>query len=148
MTQAATHPTRIHELLEQYWQSIRGQRKLPRESDIRPEELQEIWSSCFLVSARANGSFAYSYLGDALVEAYGDDITGREITETLLYPHPKSLTNTFRAVVEQSVPVTDESEFTNSKGANIKYRSCVMPLAGQQGDDVRFLLGGMKWKTY
>ncbi len=148
MTQAATHPTRIHEQLEQYWESIRGQRALPREADVQPEELKSIWNDCFLVSVRANGSFAYNYLGDALVEAYGDDITGREITETLVYPHPASLVATFRDVLNNGKPVTDESEFTNSKGAHIKYRSCVLPLAGAHGDEVRFLLGGMKWKTY
>lgn len=148
MNHAAAHPTRIHELLEQYWQDVRGAHALPLESDINTERLKEIWPSCFLVSVRANGSFGYNYLGEALVEAYGDDLTGREITETLVYPHPASLFATFKRVVETAAPVTDESEFTNSKGARIKYRSCVLPLAGPEGTHVRFLLGGMKWKTY
>lgn len=142
------HPHRIHEQLEQYWHTLKGESAMPRESDIQPEKMQEIWNDCFLVSVRPNGTFAYNYLGDALIEAYGDSMVGREITEALVYPHPASLVETFRKVVAHQLPVTDESEFTNSRGALIKYRSCVVPLAGAQGDGVRFLLGGMKWKAY
>lgn len=139
---------RLNERLEQYWNELRAARPVPQEADVNPETLGELWKSCFLVSVRANGSFAYTYLGDALIEAYGDDLTGREITETLLYPHPQSLFNTFKLVSDSRKPVTDESEFTNSKGHTIRYRSCVLPLLGNAGDTVMFLLGGMKWKSY
>ena len=90
----------------------------------------------------------YSYLGERLVEAYGDDLTGKEIAETLLYPHPQSLLETFAAVVKSGEPKIDDSEFVNSRGATVKYRSCVLPLAGNDGSSVAFLLGGMKWKAF
>lgn len=147
MADPTTHH-RIHELLEAYWLRVRGTRALPREADIKPEELGAVWGSCFLVSIRANGSFAYHYLGDDLRDAYGDELLGREITETLLYPHPESLLHTFRKVVAQRQPVTDESQFVNGKGTTVKYRSCVLPLAGADGEHVSFLLGGMKWKAF
>lgn len=148
MTEHAPHH-RIHEFLETYWQRLRGPRAMPRESEVKPEELGPVWGSCFLVSLRPNGSFAYNYLGDELREAYGDDMLGREITETLLFAHPQSLFNSFQRVVGQCQPVVDESEFVNAKGSIIKYRSCVVPLAGAEGDNgVRFLLGGMKWKAF
>jgi hypothetical protein len=144
----AAHPQRIHEQLEQYWEQLRGDRALPREDEINPDSLKEVWDSCYLVTARADGSLAYSYLGKSLVEAYGDDVTGREVTEHLVYPHPDSLFATFKEVVATGKPATDESEFTNSKGNAVKYRSCVLPLTGHHRDGVGFLLGGMKWKAY
>lgn len=147
MTEAA-HPVRINEHIEYYWETLRDGRDMPREAEVQPEKLHDIWGACFLVSARLNGSFAYNYLGDDLIDAYGDNIVGREITEALVYPHPQQLLNTFREVVAGRKPVTVEAEFTNSKGVNIKYRSCVVPLAGPDGTHVAFLLGGMKWKTY
>jgi hypothetical protein len=142
------HHARITEQLEDYWRQLKGDKVLPLESDVNPDVMGDAWKSCFLVTARANGSFAYNYLGDSLVEAYGDDFTGREITETLLFPHPEALFATFKKVAATAQPITDEDEFTNSRGALIRYRSCVVPLAGTHGGGVGFLLGGMKWKAY
>jgi hypothetical protein len=143
-----SHHARIDEQLEEYWQQLRGDRALPREDEIDPASIKDIWSACFLVTSRFDGTFAYTYLGDALVEAYGDDLTGREIADTLLGAHPKSLLGSFEKAVRDGMPVTDEGEFVNSKGIPIKYRSCVLPLAGTHGEGVGFLLGGMKWKAY
>ena len=120
---------------------------MPMEGDISLDALKDIWPSCFLVTVK-DGKFAYSYLGEELVEAYGDDLTGKEIAETLVYPHPPSLVKTFVAVASSGVPKVDESEFVNSCGDTVKYRSCVLPLAGRDGNSVAFLLGGMKWKAF
>ena len=148
MVEVLTHPPRIHEQLESYWQSLLAGRAFPLESEIDPAALGGIWDFCFLVSARADGKFAYSYLGKALVEAYGDDISGREITEKLLFPHPKSLFESFRRVAQGGKPLTDESAFVNSRGQSIKYRSCLLPLGGAKGEAAAYILGGMKWKAY
>lgn len=141
------HPVRINELLQLYWQELKGNRPLPLEHEVSAEALKDIWNSCFLVVKR-HGSFAYEYLGTDLLDAYGDDLTGKEITEALLYPHPKSLFEAFQAVSTTALPAMDEGEFTNARGQVVKYRSCVLPLAAQGGDGVAFLLGGMKWKAY
>ena len=83
-----------------------------------------------------------------MIDAYGDDITGHEIAEALAYPHPKSLIATFQAVAKNAVPATDESEFVNSKGALVKYRSCVVPLGSRNLRGITYLLGAMRWKLY
>ena len=138
---------RINERLKDYWQNLRKGRAMPLESDVVMEDLKDIWGFCFLVSVHEN-NYAYSYLGPSLIDAYGDDLTGKEITEKLLYPHPQSLVNTFRRVVDSAAPGEDESEFVNSRGVTVKYRSCVLPLGAHSQDSVAFLLGGMKWKAY
>lgn len=138
---------RIHEQLMEYWQTLSRGRPMPLESEVAMEDIADIWDSCFLLSVQPN-SFAYDYLGTSIIAAYGDDLTGREITETLLYPHPPSLVNSFKNVVLNGVPAIDDSEFTNSKGETVKYRSCVLPLASSDNGKVTFLLGGMKWKAF
>lgn len=147
MTELSSRPVRINELLQQYWHELRGDRPLPLESEINAQALGEIWPSCYLISVRAHG-FAYDYLGPDLVTAYGDDFTGHEIAETLVYPHPPSLFSTFQNVCKTMQPALDDSEFTNSRGMRVKYRSCVLPLGGNSRTGVAFLLGGMKWKAY
>lgn len=147
MTNTATGHHRINELLTDYWEGLRKGRTMPAEGDIAIESLADIWDNCFLVTVK-DGAFSYSYLGENLVEAYGDDLTGKEITETLLYPHPQSLMKTFSAVSKSGAPATDDSEFVNSRGTTVKYRSCVLPLSGAEAGKVAFLLGGMKWKAF
>jgi hypothetical protein len=138
---------RINQRLQDYWESVRGEKRIPNESDIVSEDLADIWEHCFLIDVK-NSGFEYDYLGSSIIDAYGDDLRGREICETLVYPHPPSLLKTFRSVVNTAKPVIDESQFKNNKGQQIRYRSCVLPLGkvGQVG--VQFLLGGMKWKAY
>ena len=147
MHDPATRPTRINEQLAQYWHELRGERRLPFEHEINLEALKDIWPSCFLVAVTENG-FAYDYLGEALLDAYGDDLTGREITEMLLYPHPPSLFATFQKVCTTAEPLTAESAFLNSHGATIRYRSSVLPFTSRGRTAVSFLLGGMRWKMF
>ncbi len=146
MNHASPKHHRINEILHAYWDQLRGGRALPLESDVSIEELKEIWEHCFLVSVHA-GHFAYSYLGPHLVEAYGDDITGHEITEALVYPHPEALFAEFKEVTATAQPREHEGEFTNTRGTLVKYRSCVLPLGAHGHPGVAFLLGGMKWKA-
>lgn len=121
------------------------------ESDFDPYAVEDIWDSCFLVhiedATRPDG-FKYTYLGSSLVEAYGDDLTNREVCERLVYPSSMSLAHKFREVLESQKPVTEESEFTNAKGMVIKFRSCMLPIGktGMQG--VQYVVGGMKWKAF
>jgi len=147
MNTAATKSPRMNERLQQYWQELRAGRSMPLESEIDMEALKDIWGHCFLVSV-TDGKFAYSYLGPQLVDAFGDDLTGKEIVETLVYPHPLSLLNAFASVAQSGTPGMDESEFVNSRGATVKYRSCVLPLGSANKPSVAFLLGGMNWKAY
>lgn len=143
----STSNQRLNELLLEYWQSLRKGRPMPLESDVSPADIAGLWPHCFLVHAEKD-TFRYDYLGTALVEAYGDDLTGHEICETLLFPHPDSLFATFQNVKNSGEPALDEGEFTNHRGFVIKYRSVVLPLGHRSEAGVRFLFGGMRWKAY
>lgn len=146
MTEHYPHAVRINELLPHYWEELKAGHPLPLEQEINPDSLGEAWDWCYLVSIRGD-VFAYDYLGRSLLDAYGDDLTGREISETLVYPHPPSLLATFRKVTASSTPALDENQFHNSQGALVKYRSCVTPYGAFGRTGVQFLLGGMRWKS-
>lgn len=138
---------RINEQLEHYWNTVKGDRAMPLEGDINIPDLKDIWDYCFLVAVYPE-KYAYSHLGQKLVDAYGDDITGKEIAETLLEQHPTSLFSQFNKVVTSGQPSIDEDQFKNSRGMLIKYRACVLPLGSKTQPGVAYLLGGMKWKAW
>jgi len=141
---------RINEHLLEYWSSKKSGRLFPTEGDIDPEEIADIWTSCFLVRTDEAGrtKYQYTYLGDALIDAYGDDLTNQDICNKLVNPNSMSLVHKFDDVCQHKQPVEEESEFTNSNGMLIKFRSCMVPLGKDNSNDVAFILGGMKWKAF
>lgn len=143
---------RVNEQLKSYWETVSAGRDFPGESEISPDALKDIWDSCFMV--RYDGEddqgapeFRYIYLGNALIEAYGDDLNDKEICEKLAYPNNNALSQQFLQVVQERRVVEVDAEFTNSKGMLIKYRSCLMPLAKDDPSHVGYVLGGMRWKA-
>lgn len=141
---------RFHERLREYWDKLRGDRPFPKESEIDPDELEEIWPSCFLISiddvTRRLG-YHYSYLGEDLVEAYGDDIRNPDIAMKLVSAAEAPMIKKFDEVLREKKPVIDESEFINLKHLNIKYRSCLLPLGSHKGE-VSHIIGCMRWRIY
>lgn len=137
---------RSHELLINYWLMLKGERDYPMEAELEPEVLHEIWPHCFLVNVKPGGLFQYAFLGDALVEAYGSDVTGQAVSDRLIDPHHAAMAKKFAETVESGAPVVDENEFVNEHGQTIKYRNCLLPL-GYKGN-VDFIIGAMRWKAF
>jgi hypothetical protein len=143
---------RINEYLHSYWDSKRQSQACPTESQIEPQELAEIWDSCFLVRYNVghdeDSAFTYLYLGTALLEAYGgDDASARDICTRLIFPSSMSLVHKFKEIIKTGKPTEEESEFLNIKKLLVKYRSTMLPLTDEKGQ-VRYILGGMKWKAF
>ena len=136
---------RINERLVQYWYELRGDRPLPFEHEVNPAALSDIWDGCFLVAVHPE-YFSYEYIGAALHEAYGCDLTGKELRAGMEQPHPQALFSMFQRVCRSAELVAEDGEFTNSRGMVVQYRSCVLPLAGRGGKGVSFLLGAIRWR--
>lgn len=139
---------RLTDRLEQYWRALKRTRRMPLEEEVQPSELQDIWDYCFVVDARQSSHLAYSYLGKSLIDAYGDDMTGKEIAEMLVYPHPESLFQAFQKVVATGESLYDEGEFDSERWGKVRYRCGIFPLASNNGESVTYLIGGMRWKIY
>jgi hypothetical protein len=129
---------------------LRGTRPYPSEKEIDFTAIEPIWKSCFLVKRdeTQHSRFSYIYLGSDLIAAYGDDLNAREICERLVFPSSMSLLHKFEEVATTGLAVEQEDEFTNTKGLHVKYRSLMLPLGNATGDEVEFIIGGMRWKAY
>lgn len=141
---------RINERLLSYWEELKAERPFPAEAEIDPDELADIWDSCFLVQVgarAAQGGYKYTYLGPSLIEAYGDDLTNHEVSSHLIALSNPHLVQHFDEVARTAKPLVVESEFTNLKNMIVKYRSCMLPLGTLPGQ-VDYIIGGMKWKAF
>lgn len=155
MTATAEHNTnplqhRSQEILLGYWNDLRGDRAFPSESELNPDDLSEIWESCFLISndevTRRIG-YRYSFLGTDLIGAFGDDMTHHDVAMRLLSTARVPNARKFDEVLTAKHPVIDESEFTNLMGVTIRYRAALLPLGNDKGE-VTHIIGTMRWKAY
>jgi hypothetical protein len=87
-------------------------------------------------------------MGEAIIEAFGDDLTGQEVCAKLVGQLHEPLVAEFGEVIARAHPVLKESSFTNRKQMEIRYRTCLLPLLREQSGKVEYILGGMKWKAY
>jgi hypothetical protein len=138
---------RITEVLQDYWQQKRKGHAIPEDADIDPKELGELWEHCFLVQKLPGDSYQYVHMGSAIIEAYGDDLTGSEICKKLVGKLHEPLVKKFNEALATNQPVLDENVFINTRQMEVKYRGCFLPLQGKRADQ-RYVLGGMKWKAY
>lgn len=141
---------RYHTRLREYWNRLRGTRSFPAEDEVDPDELNDIWNSCFLISiddvTRRLG-YRYSYIGNELIEAYGSDPNQAQSAAELVSTTHKNMVQKFDEARKTKAPVIDESEFVNIDHINIRYRSCILPLGSAKGE-VTHLIGCMRWKMY
>lgn len=143
---------RITETLLRYWLQLRRGRYFPSEQDVNPEDIGSLWDNCFLVHISSKPTenqdyYKYTYLGGNLIHVYDGDITEEGVCKSLVSPFTKKVSEKFDEVFETKRPVYDESEFTNSNNIIIKYRQILLPL-GDNDDNVNYILGGMKWKSF
>ena len=141
---------RVSEMLMGYWNKLRGDRPVPEERELDLEEVDEFWDSCFMIELTYRGSerdYKYSYIGPSVKDAHGDDLTGKEVYNHLIAPYTEMLISKFEVVVEDLQPVQDESEFVNLRGELVRYRQCLVPLGGVDGQ-IGFIMGSMMWKKY
>ena len=141
---------RCHDQLLNYWKDICKGREFPQESDIDPEDINDIWDYCFLISmddVTSRIGYRYSYMGTALVGAFGDDVNNPDMALRLLSTTQVPNLKKIEEVLDKKHPVIDEGEFTNAHHMNVRYRTCIVPL-GYENGEVSHLFGVMRWKAY
>lgn len=141
---------RCHDQLLTYWKKLCNGRDFPRECDIDPDEISDIWDYCFLISLDdvvKRIGYRYSYMGAALVGAFGDDVNNPDMALRLLSSTRVPNIKKIEEVLNKKHPVIDEGEFTNAHHMNVRYRTCIVPLCYDDGQ-VSHLFGVMRWKAY
>ena len=147
MTNSSGKENRLTDILEGYWNQIKGGEEFPSEIDVNPSDIAEIWDNCFLIkSDELEGEgFKYTFLGQGLINAYGDDISQDEVS-VLIQPNKERFIEKVEETIKTKKPVIDESEFVNAHSVLIKYRKIYLPLG--EDDHVTHVIGGMRWKGY
>jgi hypothetical protein len=141
---------RSHDILSEYWEKLRGSNQLPQETLIEPSEIASIWDHCFLISlddVTRRVGYRYSYLGEALISAFGDSSASPDLALQLLSSSRVPSAQKMDEAIATKRPVIDNGNFVNTHHMNIRYRTCIAPFGHEDGQ-VSHLFGVMRWKAY
>ena len=125
-----------------YWQGLRRGRHLPARTDIDPAEIPKLLPGTILVDVlRDPLDFRYRLVGTAIVETYGEELTGRFVDE-LFTPARRALAMRHYALAFGSArPIAARNRYTNVRGAELIASRILLPLS-EDGVNVSMLLIG------
>lgn len=143
------HEQRVTSLLLEYWEKLRGKRAYPAEAEISPDDLKHIWNHIFLLrvshGSGGNYSFRYEYMGESLIKAYGDNLTGMDVYDALLSTSRDTIIEDVLKTIKNRKPYEQDAEFDNVNRVRIKYRRLLCPL-GPDDKSINYIIGAMRWK--
>jgi hypothetical protein len=129
-----------------YWRSAAGDDGIPSLEDIDPEAIPDMWPFCFVLNLSGDRDDpVFEYVGTALIDDCGIDVTGLSISAVPRHTLPEQALRYARQALERRVPITKGGEFVHANGARILYRSILLPLGGD-GDTIDRLLGAANCK--
>jgi hypothetical protein len=129
-----------------YWEKLRKERLMPAENDVNPDDIGDLWNSCFIIPVKDlhPAHYRYSYIGQDIVKAYGGDLPEMD-ADAPVKPQPGMLDG-YRTVMQTCKPLIENGEFHNRQDQMIRYRQCLLPLG--EGEDVQAILGALHFRTF
>jgi len=129
-----------------YWQEIAGSRRFPSKSQVTEQGAADLWDHLFIVEVTANpADYRFVLAGQILRTALGRDPTGEKVSDVL--PGGMGTRTLFlhQAAVGLKGPVDDAAKWVREDGAEILYRSILLPLS-DDGTNVNALLGAFSFR--
>lgn len=113
-----------------YWDKVRKTSDFPDIRRFSTGPIEDIWPHCFRVSIISKAkipTYKYEYMGAAITDIYGRDLTGLIVDRTTKQFPGKVIHHKFADIVKAGQPLHDNGHFTNDHGEIIKYRACLLP---------------------
>jgi hypothetical protein len=139
------HEQRITDVLQDYWESKLGDNQFPSEKEINQNDIADVWPNCFLIEVDGD-KFRYALLGQNIINAYADDLEGKEAVEDLLYPESPGIRDMFVELLRGRAPLYYDGALINKNNLDIKFRKLLLPLGAN--NEITHILGAMRWKSF
>ena len=125
-----------------YWVRKRGARSMPCKRDIDPTEMpRKLLPNLQIVDVIDGGErFRYRLAGTTLVEAYGEDFTGKCSDELFCGERLRFMDEVYRTICSSQVPLFARVKYQTPKIIALTASRIYMPLS-DDGVDVHHILG-------
>lgn len=142
---------RLIERLKKYWHSLKGEAVLPEIRKFNDAMIADLWPNCLLlelvdVGNENNRQYRYEYMGEAIKNVYGNDLTGHYVNEHMHHFPGWQILSTINTLLTNPGMNTTEGTFINDHHKVIKYRACLMPFA--TNSKLSHVLVGLSWKQF
>jgi hypothetical protein len=111
-----------------YWNRKRGDRLMPARRDIEPTEIPDLLPHVQLTEL-VDGRLRFRLVGTALVEAYGEDWTGKYFDETFTGDRLRFIEEGYNHVRRECVPMIVKNLFIPKSGIHMESQRVITPLA-------------------
>jgi hypothetical protein len=113
-----------------YWKRKRGQRRMPRRSDIDPSEIVKILPHVFLLDVRQSPlDFHYRLIGTKMDEHMNDRYTGMWMSEIPHQAAPSRIWANCRKVALEGAPLAGDTPYVGRNKAFLSTEDLIMPLS-------------------
>jgi hypothetical protein len=113
-----------------YWRSKRGDRAMPRRSDIDPAEIPRLLPYILITEMLEEGTrYRYRLAGSAVTEAFGRSLTGKYVDEIMTGQYRDFIARLYRSLYLDRRCIFCESRYTNGVRSGISTKRLFMPLS-------------------
>jgi hypothetical protein len=125
-----------------YWDRKRGARSMPSKRDMDPTEIPpELLPNLQIIDVIDGGTrFRYRLVGTALVQAFGEDYTGKHTDEIFLDERLRFIQEVHGAVCKSKLPLFACNQYQTIRNIDLLANRIFMPLS-DDGLDVHHILG-------
>ena len=126
--------------VEAYWHALRGNRQMPKRSEIDPRGIEDALESTFIVERIAPGVARLRIAGSALSDMMGMEVRGMPITSFFMPDARRGISDAIEEVFQRpaicNMRLTSPSEGNNPR---VTGRMILLPLKSDLGDVSRVL---------
>ncbi|MFZ1989535.1 MAG: PAS domain-containing protein [Alphaproteobacteria bacterium] len=132
----ALHGDKLKEAYS-FWLEAKGDAELPPQSVIAPEKLPRAMLANFSIVTIESDVFRYRLIGTLVTRAWGEDLTGRTVTEV---NHGEEMAERMAACVKSRRPYYSQGPLKYAVYDFRSFRVLVMPFAGVHNEVSRLLI--------
>jgi hypothetical protein len=126
--------------LWRYWDEKRMVRPMPRRRDLDPPlEIPRLLPH-LLLAERVDGRFRWRLAGTAVVDAYGQELTGRFVDEVISAARREAAHRHYATVFETARPIFVRNRYTSRSATDFVVSRVILPLSAEDEDAVYLLL--------
>jgi hypothetical protein len=131
---------RVNQNAAEYWNRIRGNRRIPLRQDFDPTDIPRVLPSIIMLEVvRPELDFRYRLMGTRWVDHFGRNDTGRLMSDLEHQRPPSKVWSAAEKVTREAMPLAPDLPYVGKLFGNREIEVLMSPLS-REGDMVDFLL--------
>jgi len=125
--------------LFQYWNTVRGDRPLPRRDEIAPAEIRSLLPDLFMLQRQADGTSRFRLAGTGVCALFGSELRDRQFSLLWQETEKAELACVPDQVMTRCTPILVSAVGRSAAGAVLEVELLLTPLASANGTNDRVL---------